>query len=219
MKKYLIIFATVLIGGAFTWSCSQDDLNDGQPIYRYSAEQLAEIRTLAEKYDVTDVVYDTESEIGLPSVQEMEEAFKIVKSIRQSLSQPLELVDSTSSKVKYKTRTPMFRRSLPDDESYVYTGSSYITNSYTIATHVCWLIIEASWENANAWQQNVKVDYLLDCPPELSPINEEKGWKWHGATGLELMYSCDLEIRNDHYTSTLYNAIDYHGHITIHQGD
>ena len=71
MKKYIVILFIALIGGAFIWSCSQDDLDNGQPIYHYSAEQLAEIRALAEEYDVPEVrsTYSRRDERNFPIIQ------------------------------------------------------------------------------------------------------------------------------------------------------
>ena len=89
MKKYIVILFIALIGGAFIWSCSQNDLDNGQPIYHYSAEQLAEIRALAEEYDVPEVKYATASEKGLPTVEEMKEIFIKFAIIKSVLNQPL----------------------------------------------------------------------------------------------------------------------------------
>ena len=80
MKKYIVILFIALIGGAFIWGCN--------PIYHYSAEQLAEIRALAEEYDVPEVKYATASEKGLPTVEEMKEIFIKFAIIKSVLNQP-----------------------------------------------------------------------------------------------------------------------------------
>ncbi len=222
MKKYLIIFATVLIGGAFTWSCSQDDLNDGQPIYRYSAEQLAEIRALAEKYDVPEVKYATVSEKGLPSVNEMEQTFQLFSNIKSSLAQPMEVLESTEGHVCYRTRHPLFKRTYVDGEGY--TGDTHIETSYNVPfesgyAYSCWLIIDVSWENASASNRDVEVKAELELGAELSE-RVEKGrekteWKWVGATGIDLSYSCNLNRKGSTSTQPYY-TVEYKDVITIH---
>lgn len=222
MKKYLFILAAVLIGSAFTWSCSQDDLNDGQPIYRYSTEQLAEIRALAEKYDVPEVKYATVSEKGLPSVNEMEQTFQLFSNIKSSLAQPMEVLESTEGHVCYRTRHPMFKRIYVDGEGY--TGDSHIETSYNVPfesgyAYSCWLIIDVSWENASASNRNVKIEAKLELGSELSErvdkSNEKINWRWIGATGISISYSCDLRRKGSTSTQPYY-TVTYDDVITVH---
>lgn len=111
MKKIIFLVAVVLIGGVCIWSCSQDDeLENGGALYRYTDKELAEIRSLAEKYGLEDVSYVTEADFELPTIDEMEETFKtfaIIKSCEHTL---LSLTDSTeNSKVFQSNRKPYAR--------------------------------------------------------------------------------------------------------------
>lgn len=75
--KIIAALSIALFGGITIWSCSQDELDEsGQPVYRYTAEEIATLKTLAEEYGIPDVVFDTSSKTRLLSTKEMEEIFK-----------------------------------------------------------------------------------------------------------------------------------------------
>ena len=78
MKKVKVFIAmiAVALGGLIIWSCTQDEMENRQGTYRYSAEEIATLRAMAEKYGVPEVVFETESGIPLPRLEEMEETFK-----------------------------------------------------------------------------------------------------------------------------------------------
>ena len=63
MKKVKVFIAmiAVALGGLIIWSCTQDEMENGQVTYRYSAEEIATLRAMAEKYGVPEVVFPTES--------------------------------------------------------------------------------------------------------------------------------------------------------------
>ena len=52
MKKVKVFIAmiAVALGGLTIWSCTQDEMENGQVTYRYSAEEIATLRAMAEKY-------------------------------------------------------------------------------------------------------------------------------------------------------------------------
>lgn len=221
MKKYIVILFIALIGGAFIWSCSQDDLDNGQPIYHYSAEQLAEIRALAEEYDVPEVKYATASEKGLPTVEEMKETFLLFSMIKHSLTQTMETIDSSENHIRYRTKHPMFKRIYVEGEGY--TGDAHIEESYNIDfesgnTYSCWLIIDVSWTNATDKNQNVKVEAKIEMDSGLAErvdvSNEQLSWQWIGATGLQIAYSCELR-RKGSTSSKPYYKVTYFDVITI----
>ena len=82
-KKQIKVAATAFIalaGGLTIWSCSQDELDDfGQPIYRYTAEEIATLNSLADEYGLKDVRFITESDTPLPPLKEMKDLFKELK--------------------------------------------------------------------------------------------------------------------------------------------
>ena len=55
MKKVKVFIAmiAVALGGLIIWSCTQDEMENGQGTYRYSAEEIVTLRAMAEKYGVT----------------------------------------------------------------------------------------------------------------------------------------------------------------------
>ena len=94
----------VALGGLIIWSCTQDEMENGQGTYRYSAEEIVTLRAMAEKYGVPEVVFETESGIPLPTLEEMEETFKNFGLIKASLTAQLEVIDSTSHSMVFKTK-------------------------------------------------------------------------------------------------------------------
>ena len=106
MKKVKVFIAmiAVALGGLIIWSCTQDEMENRQGTYRYSAEEIATLRAMAEKYGVPEVVFETESGIPLPRLEEMEETFKNFGLIKASLTAQLEVIDSTSHSMVFKTK-------------------------------------------------------------------------------------------------------------------
>ncbi|WP_302018694.1 hypothetical protein [Paraprevotella clara] len=112
MKKVKVFIAmiAVALGGLIIWSCTQDEMENRQGTYRYSAEEIATLRAMAEKYGVPEVVFETESGIPLPRLEEMEETFKNFGLIKASLTAQLEVIDSTSNSMVFKTKKIPFKR-------------------------------------------------------------------------------------------------------------
>ena len=67
--KVFIAMIAVALGGLIIWSCTQDEMENGQVTYRYSAEEIATLRAMAEKYGVPEVVFPTESSNKLFSIK------------------------------------------------------------------------------------------------------------------------------------------------------
>ena len=85
--KIIAALSIALFGGITIWSCSQDELDEnGQPVYRYTAEEIATLKTMAEEYGIPDVKFPTESNQHLNSMKEMEEIFKNIALIKSSIN-------------------------------------------------------------------------------------------------------------------------------------
>ncbi len=102
--KVFIAMIAVALGGLIIWSCTQDEMENGQVTYRYSAEEIATLRAMAEKYGVPNIKFITSSQFPLPSMKEMEQTFIEFAVIKQVVAQPLEVVDSTATSKIYKTK-------------------------------------------------------------------------------------------------------------------
>lgn len=233
MKKYVFMFVAAVLAGTFIWSCSQDGMED-RTIYRYNAEQLAEIRALAEMYGVSDVQYPTESETGLPTIEELEKGFQIVSAIRASLNHPLEVIESDENGIVLRTRRSLAKRTVLGDEQYdpnkdpyeYRTGFIDLSGFQTIEddgeTYECWLTCKISWNNVNAGNaddSHIQFDINVSLPSELLTTaqisTENKKWKWVGAWGIEFWYTCDIIIHRGSTSYILEDAIDIHDHITV----
>lgn len=200
MKKYIVILFIALIGGAFIWSCSQDDLDNGQPIYHYSAEQLAEIRALAEEYDVPEVKYATASEKGLPTVEEMKEIFIKFAIIKSVLNQPLEISDKSQTHINFRTRHSLVPRK-HNIGGETFTGSKDVSQMIYAGSDACWLHLVVSWEGTNATDPYTKLNVTVEArfeigpsvPPTFQVKNEKTDWHWEGSNSIIVDYSCTLE--------------------------
>ena len=113
-KNQIKVAATAfiaLMGGLTIWSCSQDELDDLQPdFYRYTPEEIATLRSLAEDYGVPDIKFATESPYPLPSIQEMEKTFAEFSTIQQIINQPFETIDSTANFKELRTKPILYPR-------------------------------------------------------------------------------------------------------------
>ena len=102
--KVFMAMIAVALGGLIIWSCTQDEMENGKATFRYSAEEIATLRAMAEKYGVPNIKFITSSQFPLPSMKEMEQNFIEIAVIKQVVAQPLEVVDSTATSKIYKTK-------------------------------------------------------------------------------------------------------------------
>ena len=129
MKKVKVFIAmiAVALGGLIIWSCTQDEMENGQTTYRYSEDEITTLHAMAEKYGVPEVVFPTESSNKLLALKDMEDIFKTFGAIKYSLSMPLEHQDSTVTSITYKTKKPLVpslrkkRASGGESSSYSFT--------------------------------------------------------------------------------------------------
>lgn len=112
MKKAIL---STLSGTLIIDSCPQNEVENEQNIYSYSEEEIATLRSIAEKYGVSNIKFITSSQVPLPSIKKMEQTFIEYAVIKQIMVQPLETVDSTASskilKTKRMPQTRILRRS------------------------------------------------------------------------------------------------------------
>ena len=107
MKKTIL---SMLLGTLIIGSCTQNEVENEQKIYRYSEEEIATLRSIAEKYGVSNIKFITSSQVPLPSIKEMEQTFIEFAVMKQIMAQPLETFDSTaSSKILKTKRMPQTR--------------------------------------------------------------------------------------------------------------
>ena len=100
--KVFIAMIAVALGGLIIWSCTQDEMENGQVTYRYSAEEIATLRAMAEKYGMPEVAFPTKSNQKLPSVEKMQNIFKMLALLKANVSTSIVMTDSTANEVIYK---------------------------------------------------------------------------------------------------------------------
>lgn len=134
MKKrfyYALITLCVVLSGTLLSSCSADDAEESDGVYRYTAEQIQEIENLKEDYGVENVniPYESTSQ-PLMSLSEVEEVLQIVAAFQASAKNCVMRDGNSctfSSSKGMLTRVPTL-----GGESYTgsYSGSKTYHNFY-----------------------------------------------------------------------------------------
>ena len=200
--KIIAALSIALFGGITIWSCSQDELDEsGQPVYRYTAEEIATLKTMAEEYGIPDVKFPTESNQHLNSMKEMEEIFKNIALIKSSISRPIETTQIAENQIIYKNKNIPFKRNL---EPIAETLKSTTNTAYgTITWTVKWSQ-SVSTSTGRYTVPSVSVNASLS----LSPMMEQNGFHVGASNtsssirGTELYVTFECEIM--HYSSVTY---------------
>ena len=202
MKKVKVFIAmiAVALGGLIIWSCTQDEMENGQATYRYSAKEIATLRAMAEKYGVPEVVFPTESSNKLLALKDMEDIFKTFGAIKYSLSMPLEHQDSTATSITYKTKEPLVP-SLRKKRASGGESSSY-SFDVDVESYRATLTFYVSWNPI--YNGNVITNYALTVTGdlELPAMLESMGYYYKNnrvsysvkpySDTADLTFECDL---------------------------
>lgn len=196
--KVFIAMIAVALGGLIIWSCTQDEMENGQATFRYSAEEIATLRAVAEKYGVPEVVFPTKSSQKLPSVEKMQNIFKMLALLKANVSTSIVMTDSTANEVIYKNSNLPFKRIKSLSESFKETTQiSYGTLTWKIN----W---SQSVYNGSYQAPTVSVNASL----ELSPEMERQGFhvgasnSYCSIRGTEIYATFECEIM--HHSSVTY---------------
>ena len=189
----------VALGGLIIWSCTQDEMENGQVTYRYSAEEIATLRAMAEKYGVPNIKFITSSQFPLPSMKEMEQTFIEFAVIKQVVAQPLEVVDSTATSKIYKTkqmpRTRVLKRA-PETSANTIDLSRHVA---AVSTSL-WLTLKVTVikdkENPNK-DPTVSVYGNLELPDDTyntcyGKSGETTSTTWISKTTIGISYQCNV---------------------------
>ena len=201
-KNQIKVTATAfiaLMGGLTIWSCSQDELDDLQPdFYRYTPEEIATLRSLAEDYGVPDIKFATESPYPLPSIQEMEKTFAEFSTIQQIINQPFETIDSTANFKKLRTKPILYPRlTRSRGESSSKDLGQFVT---AFGTNI-WLDLKLTITESqhSDVEPSISLTANLQLPQKLDDTHIlkkgfEQGtaiWKTKGLVGIS--YKCTIE--------------------------
>lgn len=218
MKKVKVFIAmiAVALGGLIIWSCTQDEMENGQTTYRYSEDEITTLHAMAEKYGVPEVVFPTESSNKLLALKDMEDIFKTFGAIKYSLSMPLEHQDSTVTSITYKTKKPL----VPSLRKKRASGGESSSYSFTelVSSYPATLTFKVSWnpnrdQNGNITSYSLFVSGSLELPMALV----SRGYFYQNGTTsysknydetLNLTYKCDL-CHYDGYGQTIKEPISF----------
>ena len=89
---YLFSTFALLVSGLVIWSCSQEETDDVMTVYRYSSEEIATLRSMAEEYNYPKEDLILESNMLLPTIDEYEKIMLIAHGIKESFKD-LEIID------------------------------------------------------------------------------------------------------------------------------
>lgn len=193
MKKAIL---STLSGTLIIDSCPQNEVENEQKIYRYSEEEIATLRSIAEKYGVSNIKFITSSQVPLPSIKEMEQTFIEFAVMKQIMAQPLETVDSTaSSKILKTKRMPQTR--------IIKTSPEFSTNSIDLSRYInalnenMWLTLKVTaTKDKNAPNEDpiIKVYGSLELPDNIfyEKKDEKAGTNWISKTSVGIFYSCSV---------------------------
>lgn len=190
--KIIAALCIALSGGITIWSCSQDELGEnGQSVYRYTAEEIATLKTLAEEYGIPDVTFDRMSETELPSIKEMEKVFKEMACIIQALSAPMEIKDSTLTSFIYssaKSNTPRIKYKRASGGEISYSDDVFVNYHYTtIYLYVFWSRDEVTNK------VNIYVKGKIDLPIGYEARNVIINYPvTPSSSSVSVTYKCDL---------------------------
>ena len=199
MKKVKVFIAmiAVALGGLIIWSCTQDEMENRQGTYRYSAEEIATLRAIAEKYGVPEVVFETESGIPLPRLEEMEETFKNFGLIKASLTAQLEVIDSTSNSMVFKTKKIPFKRLSSISESM--KTEREITYG-TLIWNISW---QQSVYNGSYQCPAVSATGTIEFSPEMQRLgyftSNNRNFCSIRGTELYITFECQINYSRSHF--------------------
>lgn len=200
MKKVKVFIAmiAVALGGLIIWSCTQDEMENGQITYRYSAEEIATLRAMAEKYGVPEVVFPIKSNQKLPSVEKMQNIFKTLALLKTNVSTSIVMTDSTANEVIYKNSPLPFKRIKSLSESFNETTQiAYGTLTWKIN----W---SQSVYNGSYQAPTVSVNASLELSPEMIRQGFHVGASnsYCSIRGTEIYATFECEIM--HHSSVTY---------------
>lgn len=133
---YLFSTFVLLVSGLVIWSCSQEETEDVMMVYRYSPEEIETIEKMKIDYGVDINIPYTSNNSKLPDLESVDELFKIILGLQQSMKR-VEITSDTTA-----TLTPNYiKRSLsPTPEVYVGSYEDVLVNGYAT------FYIDFSWE-------------------------------------------------------------------------
>ena len=210
-SKVIATAFIALIGGLTIWSCSQDELDDfGQPIYRYTAEEIATLKTLAEDYEYPTKNLVFESNTPLPSIEEWEEQFQVAYGIKRDLSSPLDTIAISndtihlrstiiqkpfkrihSGAMEYSGSTQQtFRKDPAIDGEYINGNFAYIDVKVTLTN----ASPTDPRDPAGSTSKTVSVSASMSLSTQLRTKGYkvdkfDYSWVWRGSSTIEVPYS------------------------------
>ena len=114
--------------------------DDVMTVYRYSSEEIATLRSMAEEYGIPNVKFITESAAELPTMDEMKEAFLMIASLNNISGSDVELVKKDETTLIFKTKVlnqPRLLKKAAESNSVGYDAGKFVQ---TAGTHM-WLNI------------------------------------------------------------------------------
>lgn len=166
MKKTIL---SMLLGTLIIGSCTQNEVENEQKIYRYSEEEIATLRSIAEKYGVSNIKFITSSQVPLPSIKEMEQTFIEFAVMKQIMAQPLETFDSTASSKILKTKRMPQTRILKKSPEFS-TNSIDLSKFIDALNETMWLTLKVTaTKDKNAPNEDpiIKVYGSLELPDNI----------------------------------------------------
>ena len=189
---YLFSTFALLVSGLVIWSCSQEETDDVMTVYRYSSEEIATLRSIAEEYGIPEVRFKVESKTQLPTINEMEETFRNFAMIKLSLRRPLEIEDSLGNKVSYVSKRSSIERFPTISETMkIKSNVDYGVLTWTVS----WTQFFS--ETTNRYQvPNISLSVNYNLSEEMQRLNYyvKTSNSEYSIRGTELYVTCTFKI-------------------------
>ena len=218
-SKVIATAFIALIGGLTIWSCSQDELDDfGQPIYRYTAEEIATLKTLAEDYEYPTKNLVFESNTPLPSIEEWEEQFQVAYGIKRDLSSPLDTIAISNDTIHLRSTIIQKPFKRIHSGAMEYSGSTQKTFREELSIpgediygKFAYVDVKVTLTNASptdprdpagSTSKTVSVSASMSLSYQLKEkgYNVEKfyyDWVWRGSSTIEITYNYKITYPRD----------------------
>ena len=172
---YLFSTFVLLVSGLVIWSCSQEETDDVMTVYRYSPEEIATLRSMAEEYGIPNVKFITESESELPTMDEMKETMYKFSLLKHSISMPMELVDSSSTNIVYQNKRVTFDRLRHKRAS----GGEGASQDFDVTVENCRATLSFNVHWTPIYKEGEIIDYSLTVSGSLELPIQLEPWYYY----------------------------------------
>ncbi|MBR2380573.1 MAG: hypothetical protein IKA86_06245, partial [Paraprevotella sp.] len=177
--------------------------------YRYSPEEIATLRSMAEEYNYPKEDLILESNMLLPTIDEYEKIMLIAHGIKESFKD-LEIIDCNINSIYMNNiNKSVIKRSLSSSMEYSGKHSETYRENIGSTQSFAYLILNVTWKNVSPTDNTigeVDVDLRMDLSAELYDDGFEIdefycNWEFAGSKTLIITYK--YKVVNRYFPQTV----------------